>query len=180
VRSLGPAHPGQRVGDGDQPAGNPAIRLQPYRAAQHFCWDVLTPDHRAAIRGGTDGEHLLHLILSSLAQMGGSLFASLEAALRHVIMLCREIGQEPHLGVNVLRTEGVRMVGSRWRRTLHFLEKAGAAACPGERPGRAVDHDSDHRVGADRRHRLARDPGARSAFEVTPDLRLRIEPLDES
>jgi hypothetical protein len=122
----------------------------------------------------------LHLILSSLAQMGGSLFASLEAALRHVIMLCREIGQEPHLGVNVLLTEGVRMVGSRWRRTLHFLEKAGAAACPGERPGRAVDHDSDHRVGADRRHRLARDPGARSAFEVTPDLRLRIEPLDES
>jgi hypothetical protein len=56
--------------------------------------------------------------------------------------LCCEIGQEPHLGLNVLLTEGVRMVGSRWRRTLHFLEQAGAAACPGEHEGRAADHDN--------------------------------------
>ena len=78
--------------------------------------DAMTAEHRAAIQGGTDSEHLLHLILSIQSRRGGSLFASLEAALRQVIALCREIGQEPHLGLNVLLTDGVRMVGSRWRR----------------------------------------------------------------
>ena len=43
---------------------------------------------------------------------------------------CRAIGQEPHLGLNVLLTDGVRMVGSRWQRSLHYLERAGRAACP--------------------------------------------------
>jgi predicted glutamine amidotransferase len=144
--------------------------------------DAMIPDHRAAIRGGTDSEHLLHLILSMHAQMGGSLFASLEAALRHVIMLCREIGQEPHLGLNVLLTDGVRMVGSRWRRTLHFLEHAGASPCLGGRPASGTDHRYRALI-------IASEPTddtawpevpERSVFEVTPDLRLRIEPLDES
>ena len=68
----------------------------------------------------------------STRRAAASLFASLRTALRHVIVLCREIGQEPHLGLNVLLTDGGRMVGSRWRRTLHYLEHAGAP-----RPGRA-------------------------------------------
>lgn len=144
--------------------------------------DAMTADHRAAIRGGTDSEHLLHLILSTHAQFGGSLFASLETALRHVIALCREIGQEPHLGLNVLLTDGTRMAGSRWRRTLHFLEQSGSAPPPGERPVRTIDGDYRALI-------IASEPtngGAwpevpeRSVFEVTPDLRLRIEPLDES
>ena len=74
------------------------------------------------------------------------------------------------------------MVGSRWRRTLHFLEQAGAVACPGERPGRAADHDYRALI-------IVSEPidgtawpeiPERSAFEVTPDLRLRIQPLEES
>ena len=144
--------------------------------------DAMTPDHRGAIQGGTDSEHLLHLTLSMHAQLGGSLFASLEAALRHVIALCREVGQEPHLGLNVLLTDGLRMVGSRWRRTLHFLEQAGTAPYPGERPVRATDHDYRALI-------IASEPTngrgwpeipERSMFEVTPDLCLRVEPLDES
>jgi predicted glutamine amidotransferase len=136
---------------------------------------AMLPAHREAIRGGTDSEHLLHLTLSILAQTGGSLLASLEAALRRVIALCREIGQEPHLGLNVLLTDGARMVGSRWRRTLHYLE----------------EHDPEDRDRADgpRALIIASEPtsGAawpevpeRSVFEVSPDLRLRIEPLEEA
>jgi hypothetical protein len=93
-----------------------------------------------------------------------------------------EVGQGPHLGLNVLLTDGVRRVGSRWRRTLHFLEQAGAAAYPGERLGarrRPRLSRADHRVGANRRTAWP-EITQRSTFEVTPDLRLRIEPLDES
>jgi predicted glutamine amidotransferase len=142
--------------------------------------DAMAQEHRAAIQGGTDSEHLLHLILSIHAQSGGSLFASLEAALRRVIALCREIGQEPHLGLNVLLTDGVRMVGSRWRRTLYYLEQQGELTGAG----------AQDRASADgyRALIIASEPTngepwpevpERSVVEVTPDLRLRIEPLEE-
>ena len=142
---------------------------------------AMTADHRAAIQGGTDSEHLLHLILSTHAQLAGSLFGSLEAALRHVIALCREIGQEPHLGLNVLLTDGTRMVGSRWRRTLHFLEQSGTAPPSRERPVRTFDRDYRALIIASEPTTGAAWPEVpeRSVFEVTPDLRLRIEPLDE-
>jgi glutamine amidotransferase len=155
----------------------------PYFASiQPRLLDAMTAEHRAAIRGGTDSEHLLHLILSIHAQLGGSLFASLEAALRQVLTLCREIGQEPHLGLNVLLTDGERMVGSRWRRTLHFLEQTGTASAPDERTGLATARDYRALI-------IASEPTndgewaeipERSLFEVTPELRLRIEPLGES
>jgi glutamine amidotransferase len=138
--------------------------------------DAMVPAHRDAIRGGTDSEHLLHLILSILGQTGGSLVASLEAALARVIALCREIGQEPHLGLNVLLTDGVRMVGSRWRRSLHYLEEHDPTGRKDEEPvgaGRAVIIASEPTNGAS-----WPEVPERSVFEVTPDLRLRIEPLE--
>jgi glutamine amidotransferase len=144
--------------------------------------EAMTPEHRAAIAGGTDSEHLLHLILSIHAQTGGSLFASLEAALRRVVALCREIGQEPHLGLNVLLTDGVRMVGSRWRRTLFYFEQKGRR---GEDGAAARDRGGDDY----RALIIASEPTGgepwpevpeRSVLEVTPDLRLRIEPLEEA
>ena len=124
--------------------------------------EAMTAEHRAAIQGGTDSEHLLHLILSIHAQLDGSLFASLEAALRRVLTLCREIGQEPHLGLNVLLTDGERMVGSRWRRTLHFLEQTGTAPLSGRahRPRHEARLSrADHRLGAHQRRHVGRNPG---------------------
>ena len=155
----------------------------PYFASiQPRLLEAMTAEHRAAIQGGTDSEHLLQLILSIHAQLDGSLFASLEAALRRVLTLCREIGQEPHLGLNVLLTDGERMVGSRWRRTLHFLEQTGTAPRPDERTVPATERDYRALI-------IASEPTnggtwaevpESSMFEVTADMRLRIEPLDES
>ena len=143
--------------------------------------DAMTPEHCAAIEGSTDSEHLLHLILSIHARTGGSLLASLEAGLRRVVALCREIGQEPHLGLNVLLTDGIRMVGSRWRRTLYYLEQRETAPDWHEphlqadgAGGRAVVIASEPTNGAP-----WPEVPERSVFEVTPDLRLRIEPLAE-
>lgn len=142
--------------------------------------EAMSPAHREAIQGSTDSEHLLHLILSTHAQIGGSLLASLEAALRRVIMLCHGIGQEPHLGLNVLLTDGIKMVGSRWRRTLHYLQQ-GRIASHQDKPHDQVSGDYRALI-------IASEPTGgsswpevpeRSVFEVTSDLRLRIEPLDE-
>lgn len=142
--------------------------------------DAMTPAQRGAIRGGTDSEHLLHLILSNHARTA-SLLASLEEALRRVVAWCREIGQEPHLGLNVLLTDGITLVGSRWQRTLHFLEQTGAAACA-VCGGRHVGAPApDYRALAIASEPMNGQPWPeipeRSIFEITPDLHLRIEPL---
>lgn len=145
--------------------------------------DAMTPAQRAAIRGATDSEHLLHLILSDRERTGASLLACLEATLRRVVAWCREIGQEPHLGLNVLLTDGITMVGSRWQRTLHVLEQAGAATCAvcGGRHVRAPE--PGYRAIAIASEPMNGQPWPeipeRSIFEITPDLQLRIEPLDD-
>jgi hypothetical protein len=70
------------------------------------------------------------------------------------------------------------MVGSRWRRSLHYFEQHGAGPGSGEPVTGAADY---------RALIIASEPidgtawpevPERSVFEVTPDLRLRIEPLD--
>jgi glutamine amidotransferase len=140
------------------------------------------PGHRAAIRGSTDSEHLFHLILSTHEEAPARpLVASLQLALEQVIGWCRAIGQEPHLGLNVLLSDGLRMVGSRWQRELHYLERARSAACP--------VCGAEHAAGAPAGYRallIASEPitpepwpevPERSVFEVTPDLRLRVLPL---
>jgi hypothetical protein len=99
-----------------------------------------------------------------------------------VLALCREIGQEPHLGLNVLLTDGERMAGSRWRRTLHFLEQTGNAFPPDERMAPALARDYRALIIASEPTNGGTWPEIpeRSVFEVTPDLRLRVAPLDES
>ncbi len=82
--------------------------------------------HRAAIAGSTDSEHLFHFVLACHERAPERpLLATLQAALERVIRWCRARGQEPHLGLNVLLTDGVQLVGSRWQRTLHWRERAG-------------------------------------------------------
>jgi glutamine amidotransferase len=141
----------------------------------------MSAEHRAAIAGQTDSEHLFHFILSSHEQASGRpLLASLQLALRRVVAWCHARGHEPHLGLNVLLTDGVAMVGSRWQRTLHCLEVEGLADCPVCRRPHAACRE---------RYRalvIASEPTTdeswqevpeRSVFEVTPELRLHALPL---
>ena len=138
--------------------------------------------HRAAIAGSTDSEHLFHFILARYERAPERpLLASLQQALERVIHWCRARGQEPHLGLNVLLSDGARMVGSRWQRSLHWLERAGRVACPVcGRP------DAEGAGAGYRAVLIASEPitpeawpevPERSVFEVTPELRLRIQPL---
>ncbi|HSA82647.1 MAG TPA: class II glutamine amidotransferase [Geminicoccaceae bacterium] len=142
---------------------------------------AMTAEHRAAIVGQTDSEHLFHFILSSHEQAPRRpLLTTLQLALQRVVAWCRERGHEPHLGLNVLLTDGAAMVGSRWQRTLHCLEVEGLADCPvcgrphaacGERY-RALEIASEPTT-----DEPWREVPERSVFEVTPELRLRVQPL---
>jgi predicted glutamine amidotransferase len=153
---------------------------------------AMSEEHRAAIRGSTDSEHLFHLALSTYERATGGpaaaepassvLLTSLQEALRHVIVWCHEIGQEPHLGLNVLLSDGVRMVGSRWQRSLHYLERTGPAPCPA-----CGEHHAGGAPAGYRALLIASEPitheawpevPERSVFEITPELHLRVLPLE--
>lgn len=143
---------------------------------------AMSAPHRAAIRGTTDSEHLFHLILSTHAQAPARpLLASLQQALRRVVGWCREIGQEPHLGLNVLLSDGVQMVGSRWQRTLHYAERAGRSACPVCGRAHAASAAADYRALMIASEPITDEPWPevpeRSVFEVTPGIQLRSLPL---
>jgi glutamine amidotransferase len=138
--------------------------------------------HRAGIAGRTDSEHLFHFILASHEQTPERpLLLTLQQALERVIHWCRARGQEPHLGLNVLLSDGTQMVGSRWQRTLHWLERAGRAVCPVCGRPDAADATDDYRAlliaSEPITHETWPEMPERSVFEVTTDLRLRLLPL---
>lgn len=143
---------------------------------------ALPAAQRAAIAGDTDSEHLFHFILARHAQAPERpLLAILQQALERVIRWCRARGQEPHLGLNVLLSDGAQMVGSRWQRSLHWCARAGRAACPVcGRPDAAGATDG-YRALLIASEPITPEPWPevpeRSVFEVTPDLRLRVLPL---
>jgi predicted glutamine amidotransferase len=138
--------------------------------------------HRAAIAGSTDSEHLFHLILASHERAPERpLLATLQEALERVIRWCRTRGQEPHLGLNVLLSDGTQMVGSRWQRSLHWLERVGPAPCPVCGRSHAEEATPGYRAlliaSEPITHEAWPEVPERSVYEVTPDLGLRVRPL---
>jgi len=90
----------------------------------------MTPTHRAAIEGETDSEHIFHLLLSMQeADPDRPLLETLRLGLEQIIASCHKIDPAARIGLNVLLTDGRRLVGSRWGRTLHYVERQGVHDC---------------------------------------------------
>jgi predicted glutamine amidotransferase len=145
----------------------------------------MSGEHRDAILGATDSEHLFHMILAACERAPDRpLLDVVRETLRRVFHWCRAIGPHPRLGLNILLTDGERMVCSRWHRTLSWLERRTLADC--EVCG--LRH-ADCEPPAYRALLIASEPVTnegwrevpeRSVCEVMPDHRLRIEPLDDA
>ena len=89
----------------------------------------LSPEHRRAIRGETDSEHLFRLFLSKLGQGVGSIEDALAEAATEVITWCRDIDDDARIGLNVIATNGSVLLGLRWGRTLYHVERSGVTDC---------------------------------------------------
>jgi glutamine amidotransferase len=91
---------------------------------------AMAPEHRSAIHGETDSEHVFHFILSMQDAMPEHpLHETLRLGLRQIIAWCQEIDAAAKIGLNVLLTDGERLVGSRWGRTLYYVERVGIHDC---------------------------------------------------
>ena len=144
---------------------------------------MMTPQHRAAIQGETDSEHIFHLLLSAHELAPAQpLCEILRRCLAQIAAWCREIDSAARIGLNILLTDGERLVGSRWGRTLHYVERVGIHDC--EVCGFPhVRHDPRHSYRAiviasePISHEHWREIPERAVFAVSPEMALQIDPL---
>lgn len=146
--------------------------------------DAVDPLHRTEIRGTTDSEHVFRYLLTLWEhEPERPLMETLRIGLLQVIAWSREIDSDAPVSLNVLWTDGDRMVGSRLGRTLWYLERDAIVPCEicgkshvhhdPKQPYRAVEVASEPIT----RERWLQVPN-NTAFNVDPDFRLRFAPLD--
>lgn len=90
----------------------------------------LRTEDREAIAGTTDSEHFFHLLLSRLDRNPGVPMARILAdAVRDVRGMVRESDPVAEVALNVLWSVGHELVGSRFGRSLWYLERDGPHRC---------------------------------------------------
>ena len=142
---------------------------------------MMTPEHRAAICGETDSEHIFHMILSMYEAMSGvSLVDTLRLGIGKIVAWCQEIGCAAQIGLNVLLTDGARLVGSRWGRTLHYVERTGVHDCeicgfPHIRHDTRRGYRSVVIASEPISHEPWREVPERSIFAVSPEMVMQID-----
>ena len=79
--------------------------------------DATSPEHRAAIEGETDSEHIFRFLLSAIDRHPRTdLVDVVTVGLGEIVRWCEEVADPEKVGLNVLLTDGERLVGSRWGR----------------------------------------------------------------
>jgi predicted glutamine amidotransferase len=148
---------------------------------------VTSPEHRAAITGSTDSEHIFHMLLSLREQRPRQPLADLVASATALILgWCHHIDPAAPVGLNLLLTDGARLVGTRWGRTLFAVERHGVRDC--EVCGFPhVRHQPAHDY---RAVAVASEPITtqevwsevpdRSVFEIDPGWGLSVGPIGET
>jgi predicted glutamine amidotransferase len=93
--------------------------------------DHLDPLHRTEIQGSTDSEHVFRYILSRWQHHPEQdLLSVLKHSLEQVVNWCLELDAEAKIGLNVILTDGNKLMGSRLNRSLWFLKRDQIFVCP--------------------------------------------------
>lgn len=143
------------------------------------------PVQHESIRGQTDSEHVFHYLLSLRAHdPDADLLEIVRVGLQQIVVWCAEIDRNAPISLNVVLTDGERLVGARLNRSLWFLERDHTFVCPicgqphvHHKPGvgyRSVEVASEPLT--DEREWKGVPDG--SVYSVDPDFALRFEPLD--
>lgn len=92
--------------------------------------EAMSDRHRNAVQGSTDSEHFFHLLLTNQEDHPERPMAeTLAATIRQVLGWCEEVGVEEEPALNILWTDGDRLAGSRYGRTLYWVATKGVQTC---------------------------------------------------
>lgn len=148
--------------------------------------DATDPLHRNEVRGTTDSELVFRYLLSQwMLYPEAGLLGTIRHGLRQIVEWCRDIDPAKRVGLNIVLTDGDRLVGSRLGRTLWFLERDRIFKCP--ICGKShVHHEprAAYRSVEIASERLTDEPGWKAVpdgtvYSVDPDYQLRFKPLTE-
>lgn len=140
---------------------------------------------RRAIRGTTDSEHFFQLLLSRRARRPGRPMAEiLRDAVRDVVAMVRAVDPEVEVALNVLWTVGEELVGSRFGRSLWYVERKAPHRCSGcgePHPDPATLDGEEYRAAVVASERITdedwKEVPKGSVFRLDGDFDLRFEPL---
>ena len=145
--------------------------------------DALPAERRRRIHGDTDSEHFFHY-LRSLQENQPDIppLECLREALRQVVTWCHEVDASARIGLNVVLTNGVELVGSRFGRGLCFVERDGIHDCeicgfPHVHHDPAREYRAVIVASEPISHEGWRRVPDQSVYRVSEDLRLQVEPL---
>ena len=145
--------------------------------------DAMSVEHRSAVRGVTDSEHVFHLIMTRLEENPGApLVERFHRCAAEVIGWCRELDADARIGLNLLLTDGEYIVGTRWGRSLFYVDRHGVRDC--EICGFPhVHHDpnADYRAivvaSEPISHEQWQEVPERTVFSISPDLQMDFSEL---
>ena len=89
--------------------------------------------HRQAVKGETDSEHVFRYFLSLIddgtvdAEL--DLLGAMERLVSDVVALAQTHAPGKKVGLNIMLSDGERLVGSRFNRSLHFVDRKGVYDC---------------------------------------------------
>ncbi len=92
---------------------------------------ALLPKERCkAIQGDTDSEHVFHYLRDlQVRAPDRTLLDVLRYGLSQIVKWCGELAPTAGIGLNLILTDGERMVGSRIGRTLYYVERDDVHDC---------------------------------------------------
>lgn len=92
--------------------------------------DKIAPHFRSNIQGQTDSEHIFYYVLSLIEEYGDAdLVEIMLRTVTDVEAMVREVDADARIGLNLLLTDGKRLTGVRFGRTLYYIERDGVHDC---------------------------------------------------
>lgn len=144
------------------------------------------PLHRNKIDGTTDSELVFQYLLSQwMLYPETGLLGTVRLVIEQIVKWCSDVDPDAPVGLNIVLTDGDRLVGSRLGRTLWFLERDQVFIC--DICGKShVHHEprTAYRSVEIASERLTEEPGWKAVpdgtvYSVDPDFQLRFEPLSD-
>ncbi len=155
-----------------------------FEQVRAYLLDATDPLHRTEIRGRTDSEHIFRFLLMLWERNPQvPLMETLCDGIEQIVGWCRDIERDRPVSLNLLWTDGERLVGSRLGRTLFYLQRDGLVTC--DICGQVhVDHDPKTEY---RAVEIASEPitseiwtevREATGYAVTPEMTLEFRALN--
>jgi len=104
-----------------------------FAAIRPLLLDQMGAKHRNAVKGETDSEHIFHYFLSLIddgrIDVDHDLPGAMERLVSDIARLAETHAPGKRTGLNIILSDGERLVGSRFNRSLYYVDREGVYDC---------------------------------------------------